>query len=70
VHFTDHALDRLAERQITKRDVELVLATAHRRVDHGHGTSSHHGFALDGRAMVVVTETDDPDRVVTVMEHA
>ncbi|MCK9249460.1 MAG: DUF4258 domain-containing protein [Solirubrobacteraceae bacterium] len=68
--LTDHALDRLAERGIALRDVELVLATAHRRVMHRHGSTSHHGFALDGRAIVVVTETDDHDRIVTVMELA
>jgi hypothetical protein len=37
---------------------------------HAHGTTSHHGTALDGRAIVVVTETDDHDRAVTVTELA
>jgi len=56
----------MADRAISRLDVEHVLATAHARVPQPHGTTRHHGFALDGRGIVIVTETDD-DRIVTVM---
>jgi hypothetical protein len=37
------------------------------RVDHGHGTTSHAGNSLGGRGILIVTETDDHDRIITVM---
>lgn len=67
VELTGHALQRMTLRGISVLDVQLALATAARAVDHRHGTTSHFGQALDGRAIVVVTERDDHDRVVTMM---
>lgn len=65
VRLTDHAVARMALRGISRLDVEHVLATAHRSTDHAHGSTSHAGIGLDGRSIVVVTELDDHDRVIT-----
>jgi hypothetical protein len=67
VHLTDHALARMALRGISRLDVEHVLATASKSTEHRHGSRSHVGTALDGRGIVVVTEADDPERIITVM---
>jgi len=67
VHLTAHATARMTLRGISRLDVEHVLATAHRSTNHAHGATSHAGIALDDRGIVVVTEFDDHDRVITVM---
>ncbi len=54
-------------RNISPLDIELALATTTRTTDHRHGTTSHCGQTLDGRAIVVVTEADDYDRIITVI---
>lgn len=67
MHLTRHAIERMALRRISRLDVALVLTSASTRADHLHGATSHFGVGLDGRGIVVVTETDDHDRVITVM---
>ncbi|MDO9410101.1 DUF4258 domain-containing protein [Patulibacter sp.] len=67
VQLTNHALARMALRRISRIDVEHVLATAREATVHAHGATSHVGSALDGRGIVVLTEVDDHDRIITVM---
>lgn len=64
---TDHAIQRMRLRGVSTLDVELVLAAPAKVVIHAHGTASHFGWSLDGRRIIVVTEAEDYDRVVTVM---
>ncbi|MBF6620663.1 MAG: DUF4258 domain-containing protein [Patulibacter sp.] len=67
MEFTDHAIKRMSLRNVAILDVELVLAAPTRVVAHAHGTASHFGWSIDGRRIIVVTEAEDYDRVVTVM---
>lgn len=67
MHLTDHAKHRMVLRGISALDLQLVLATAERTLGHDHGTTSHIGRGLDGRGIVVVTDSDDHDRIITVM---
>lgn len=65
VHLSGRAVRRMRLRRISRTDVALVLASREREIDHVHGTTNHLGRALDGRSIVVATETDD--HVITVM---
>ena len=67
MEFTDHAIRRMRLRRVAILDVEFVLAATAEVVTHDHGTASHFGWSIDGRRIVVVTEAEDYDRVVTVM---
>ncbi len=67
MEFTDHAIERMNLRNVAILDVELVLAAPAKVVEHAHGTASHFGWSIDGRRIIVVTEAEDYDRVVTVM---
>lgn len=67
MELTDHAMRRMRLRGVSILDVELVLAAPTRVVAHAHGTASHFGWSINGQRIIVVTESEDYDRVVTVM---
>ncbi|MDX8152589.1 DUF4258 domain-containing protein [Patulibacter brassicae] len=66
MEITEHAEQRMEERNISRLDVEHVIATAHTRTAQPWGTTLHHGIALDDRAIVVCTESEDWDVIVTI----
>jgi hypothetical protein len=65
--LTFHARQRMQERDIDLADINAVLASPSRTTTPRTGATNHHGLALDGRAIVVVTADDMPDLIITVM---
>ena len=66
MEIKEHAAQRMRERDVARLDIEHVIATAYHRAGQRWGTTLHRGFGLDGRAIVVVTETEDWDAIVTI----
>ena len=64
MQYSEYALGRLAERCLTKAEVEGVIANPSRGIyePRGRDRREHFGYAADGRRLNVVT-----DRAVSVV---
>jgi Domain of unknown function (DUF4258) len=66
--WTQHSLDRLAERGITKEDVEWALNhPTGSKLPGQIGSTWVFGFTQGGRILKVCVATDDPTRVITAV---
>lgn len=66
MRFSNHANERLVERNITREDVAGVLAAPDQIVTQRPHARNFHGRIRDGRAIVVVLADKPADLVITV----
>lgn len=67
VRYTDHARDRMRERNVTESEVEEVLRKADITYPGKRGKTNYQGTVKDRRIRVTVKETSKDQIVVTVV---
>ena len=67
LRFTQHARERMNERDFDVADVRSVLSAPESVSTVRVGATNFHGRARDGRAIVVVLADDVTNLVITVM---
>ncbi len=70
LHYTQHALERMAKRQLQQEWIERVIETPSQIEPDEYDPSLEHRLAaipeLAGRVLRVIVSKDEPKRVITV----